>query len=106
MNELKQAWSDTLDEPDVQPSLSNVDGTSLLFGQVERVDLPVILSSLPVKAEVDKLVRWFFDCTNFPLAIPRTYIDSYQSRRLPISSYHTSTDLYARGICTPWMSFG
>lgn len=49
-----------IDGPDdVQPSLTDTDRASLLFGQVERMDLPVIL------------VQWLFDYQNFPLSIPR-----------------------------------
>ncbi|KAL4782881.1 hypothetical protein BJX76DRAFT_358514 [Aspergillus varians] len=72
VNELKKVWIETLDEPaDLQSTLSNsVDGTSLLFGQVDRVDVPEILSSLPPKAEVDKLIQWFFDRKTFTLSIP------------------------------------
>ncbi|KAL2830850.1 hypothetical protein BDW59DRAFT_140885 [Aspergillus cavernicola] len=72
VNELKKAWSNSLDEPgDVQPAPSNsVDGTSLLFGHVERIGILEILSSLPSKPDADKLVQWFFDCDRFPLSIP------------------------------------
>ncbi|KAL5334159.1 hypothetical protein BJX70DRAFT_30374 [Aspergillus crustosus] len=71
VNELKRTWDETQDVEDVQPSLSNsVDGTSLLFGQVERVDIVDILSSLPPRDEMSRLIAWFFDRPNFPLSIP------------------------------------
>ncbi|KAL4940975.1 hypothetical protein BDV06DRAFT_213049 [Aspergillus oleicola] len=71
VNELKEVWKDVEDEADAMPALSNsVDGTSLLFNQVERADMQTILSSLPPKAEADRLLQWFFDRTNFPIAVP------------------------------------
>ncbi|KAL2867361.1 Zn(II)2Cys6 transcription factor [Aspergillus lucknowensis] len=72
VNELKRLWDETQEASETQqPRLSNtVDGTSLLFGQVQRADLPDILSSLPPKPEVDRLIQWFFDRNKFPLSIP------------------------------------
>ncbi|KAL4869867.1 hypothetical protein BDV12DRAFT_195875 [Aspergillus spectabilis] len=72
VNELKRTWYETQDASvDVRPTLSNsVDGTSLLFRQVERVDIVEILSSLPPKDEVNKLIAWFFDRASFPISIP------------------------------------
>ncbi|KAL4796336.1 hypothetical protein BDV19DRAFT_378315 [Aspergillus venezuelensis] len=71
VNKLKEVWNEAQDEADAMPSLSNsVDGTSLLFNQVERVDMQTILNTLPLKAEADRLLRWFFDRDNFPIAVP------------------------------------
>ncbi|KAL4879252.1 hypothetical protein BJY04DRAFT_220369 [Aspergillus karnatakaensis] len=72
INELKKTWSESQDAPEeVSQTLSNsVDGTSLLFGQVERVDVADILASLPSRVEVEKLSDWFFDRSRFPVSIP------------------------------------
>ncbi|KAL4962947.1 Zn(II)2Cys6 transcription factor [Aspergillus stella-maris] len=84
VNKLKEAWNETMDEADAMSSLSNsVDGTSLLFNQVDRVDVHTILDSLPPKAEVAKLLSWFFDRANFPIAVPpiiheKTFMREYE----------------------------
>ncbi|RDW67411.1 fungal specific transcription factor domain-containing protein [Aspergillus mulundensis] len=70
VNELKKAWGETQAESASHPSSNSVDGTSLLFGHVERVDIPEILSSLPPKHELDNLIQWFFNKKKFPLSVP------------------------------------
>ncbi|KAL3455536.1 hypothetical protein BJX64DRAFT_294958 [Aspergillus heterothallicus] len=72
VNEIKKLWNEVQDEgEDYRYELSNVvDGTSLLFSQVQRVDEAEVIASLPPKPEIDKLLRWFFDRENFPLNIP------------------------------------
>ncbi|KAL3482101.1 hypothetical protein BJX99DRAFT_82171 [Aspergillus californicus] len=71
INDLKADWNLTQDDThDVQHPLPNtVDGTSLLFG-ARGVEMDEILSSIPPKHEVDKLIRWFFDRNTFPITIP------------------------------------
>lgn len=49
------------------------DGSSLLFGQVQRTEKVELLAALPPKHQVDKLIRFFFDRDNFPLTIVRKY---------------------------------
>ncbi|KAL4773249.1 hypothetical protein BDW60DRAFT_216031 [Aspergillus nidulans var. acristatus] len=71
ISELKVAWGEPLDESVVSHTLTNsVDGTSLLFGHVQRVDIPEILSSLPPRNEMSRLIQWFFDRKNFPISVP------------------------------------
>ncbi|KAL4748174.1 hypothetical protein BDW72DRAFT_196012 [Aspergillus terricola var. indicus] len=71
ISELKVAWGEPPDESVVSHPLTNsVDGTSLLFGHVQRVDIPEILSSLPPRNEMSKLIQWFFDRKNFPVSVP------------------------------------
>ncbi|KAL4901157.1 hypothetical protein BDW74DRAFT_187817 [Aspergillus multicolor] len=71
VNELKRAWGETQDDS-ASPHLlsSSVDGTGLLFGHVQRVDIPEILSSLPSQHELEKLIQWFLNRSIFPLSIP------------------------------------
>ncbi|RAO64651.1 uncharacterized protein BHQ10_000663 [Talaromyces amestolkiae] len=72
INKLKQVWSESQDDPtyNVAPTLSNmVDGSSLLFGQVQRTDKIELLTTLPPKHQVDKLIHHFFDRDNFPITI-------------------------------------
>uniref|UniRef100_A0A093XYQ6 Putative transcriptional regulatory protein n=1 Tax=Talaromyces marneffei PM1 TaxID=1077442 RepID=A0A093XYQ6_TALMA len=73
INKLKQVWSESQDaqpEYNVPPTLSNmVDGSSLLFGQVQRTDKIELLTTLPPKHQVDKLIHHFFDRDNFPISI-------------------------------------
>ncbi|KAL4973034.1 hypothetical protein BDW66DRAFT_154184 [Aspergillus desertorum] len=71
INELKVAWGEPTIEAVESHTLSNsVDGTSLLFGHVQRVDISEILSSLPPRVEMDKLLRWFFNEKDFPISVP------------------------------------
>ncbi|KAL2845926.1 hypothetical protein BJY01DRAFT_213775 [Aspergillus pseudoustus] len=72
VNELKRLWDEFQEEPENESyQLSNtVDGTSLLFSQVQPVDIAEIIASLPPKPEIDKLLQWFFDYDSFPLSIP------------------------------------
>ncbi|GAB1319362.1 Pyrrolocin cluster transcription factor fsdR [Madurella fahalii] len=67
---LRATWDDQIQDS-LWPALSHtVDGSSLLFTQAkppERVD---ILSSLPPKAEVDRLIAFFFDQSSFPITVP------------------------------------
>ncbi|OKL63564.1 hypothetical protein UA08_01696 [Talaromyces atroroseus] len=73
INTLKQVWSQTQDEEpeyNMPITLSNtVDGSSLLFGQVQRIDKTELLSTLPPKPQLDKLIHQFFDRQNFPIAV-------------------------------------
>jgi hypothetical protein len=50
-----------------------VDGSSLLFGQVQRTDKIELLTTLPPKHQVDKLIHHFFDRDHFPITIVRKY---------------------------------
>ena len=58
-----------------------VDGSSLLFGQVQRTDKIELMTTLPPKRQVDKLIHNFFDRDNFPITIVRKYIDSTATHR-------------------------
>lgn len=51
-----------------------IDGSSLLFNQVKPIEHMEVLSALPPKAEVDQLVRNFFDRNSFPISVPRKSI--------------------------------
>ncbi|KAL5048576.1 hypothetical protein BDW71DRAFT_205274 [Aspergillus fruticulosus] len=85
INELKVAWGEPPNEAVESHTLSNsVDGTSLLFGHVQRVDIPEILSSLPPRSEMGKLIQWFFDRKSFPISVPpiiheSTFIREYNA---------------------------
>ncbi|SPQ17721.1 2b269531-e530-4eb7-ab25-91184f394da8 [Thermothielavioides terrestris] len=75
IRELKQAWSqedDGLsDHSATAPALSHpVDGSSLLFNQVKPLERIEILATLPPKAEVDRLISYFFDRQAFPIRVP------------------------------------
>ncbi|KAL4814653.1 hypothetical protein BDW67DRAFT_165369 [Aspergillus spinulosporus] len=71
ISDLKVVWGEPPDESVVSHTLTNsVDGTSLLFGHVQRVDIPEILSSLPPRNKMSKLIQWFFDRNNFPISVP------------------------------------
>lgn len=48
-----------------------VDGSSLLFNQVKPIEQMEVLSTLPPKVEVDKLLSKFFDRDSFPISVPR-----------------------------------
>ncbi|KAL6233532.1 hypothetical protein BDW75DRAFT_214854 [Aspergillus navahoensis] len=85
INELKVACGEPPDEAVESHTLSNsVDGTSLLFGHIQRVDISEILSSLPPRNEISKLICWFFDRKNFPISVPpiiheSTFIREYNA---------------------------
>ncbi|KAK3358221.1 hypothetical protein B0T25DRAFT_517492 [Lasiosphaeria hispida] len=74
INELKSTWSrengyGTFGNPG--PALSHsVDGSSLLFSQVKPIEHVDILSSLPLRPELDRLISRFFNRQNFPITIP------------------------------------
>ncbi|EXJ87214.1 hypothetical protein A1O3_04173 [Capronia epimyces CBS 606.96] len=80
INELKRTWSQGQGQDDqgashshfqFRPNISHtVDGTSLLFSQVKPIERVEMLSTLPPKPEVDRLVAQFFDRDTFPLSIP------------------------------------
>ncbi|KAH8202702.1 hypothetical protein TruAng_003188 [Truncatella angustata] len=74
INELKRTWSQERDDDndyDFRPTLSHtVDGSSLLFNQVKPIERIEILSTIPPKSEVDRLVSQFFDRQAFPIAVP------------------------------------
>ncbi|KAK0641734.1 fungal-specific transcription factor domain-containing protein [Cercophora newfieldiana] len=56
---------------ELQPAPSHtVDGASLLFAQTSSASVEEILSSLPPKHELDRLVEYFFDYESFPLNLP------------------------------------
>src|SRR4051812_37739820 len=83
INELKASLGEEKNDQgayDLSPTRPlEVDGTSLLFNQVKPIDRMEILSSLPPKAEVDRLVAWFFGRQDFPITIPR--------RSFPVSDH-------------------
>ncbi|GAD97950.1 conserved hypothetical protein [Paecilomyces variotii No. 5] len=68
INELRQVCSENQDDWPLALS-TTVDGSSLLFSQVQRVDKMELLLTLPPKPEVDKLIHYFFDRENFPIPI-------------------------------------
>ncbi|KAI9730023.1 MAG: hypothetical protein M1818_008292 [Claussenomyces sp. TS43310] len=73
INKLKKVWSQTQDDQtdyNEHPTLSNtVDGSSLLSGQIKRIEIIEILATLPPKLEVDKLISQFFDHKTFPITV-------------------------------------
>ena len=56
-----------------------VDGSSLLFSQVKPIERIEILSALPPKPELDRLIARFFDHDNFPIGVPRKLRNSFMS---------------------------
>ncbi|KAH8892610.1 hypothetical protein GQ53DRAFT_685973 [Thozetella sp. PMI_491] len=74
INELKKAWRQEEDDAmdsDIPPTLSHaVDGSSLLFNQVKPIERMEILSTLPPKHEVDRLIAQFFNTKTFPIRSP------------------------------------
>ncbi|KAJ0115490.1 hypothetical protein J7T55_012770 [Diaporthe amygdali] len=71
INELKRTWLDDSIDYSLPPAFSHtVDGSSLLFHQVGQIDHMEILSTLPPKLEVDRLVHTFFDRQTFPITVP------------------------------------
>ncbi|KAJ9142435.1 hypothetical protein NKR23_g7269 [Pleurostoma richardsiae] len=52
------------------PPSHMVDGSSLLFSQVKPIERIEILSSLPPKPEVGRMISHFFDRQAFPIAVP------------------------------------
>lgn len=75
INQLKRTWSQRQDgdsDHSLPSTISHtVDGSSLLFNQVKPIEHMEVLSTLPPKLEVDKLVRRFFDRNTFPISVPR-----------------------------------
>jgi hypothetical protein len=57
-NELKKIWKDGQEEGEGDHyELSNaVDGTSLLFSQLQRADVAEVIASLPPKPEIDRQI--------------------------------------------------
>lgn len=75
INELKRTWNQEQDDvsgysPRPTPS-HTVDGSSLLFEQVKPLERMEIVSTLPPKHEIDRLIAIFFNRQAFPIAIPR-----------------------------------
>ncbi|KAK0624577.1 hypothetical protein B0T17DRAFT_590466 [Bombardia bombarda] len=76
IHELKRTWSqdheDQQDQSDTfRSNLSHtVDGASLLFNQIKPIERIEILSSLPSKPEIDRLIAQFFARHAFPIAVP------------------------------------
>ncbi|KAK9451148.1 uncharacterized protein V1518DRAFT_370393 [Limtongia smithiae] len=75
VNELKRTWrlrqQDNHSDENLHPTLSHtVDGSSLLFNQVKPIERIEILSTLPPKPEVDRLISRFFDGRGFPINVP------------------------------------
>ncbi|KAK3386673.1 hypothetical protein B0H63DRAFT_392230 [Podospora didyma] len=75
INELKKTWSQDQDEHNSDSSLGNAlsvtaDGPSLLFSQMKPVERLEILSTLPPKQEIDRLLSKFFNRKDFPITIP------------------------------------
>jgi len=76
INELKKTYSqqDDLHDYNFRPTQSYaVDGSGLLYSQVKPIERIEILSTLPPKLEVDRLIARFFDHQNFPIAVAREY---------------------------------
>lgn len=78
INELKKSWSQDHDQQsyqDIHSSLSfTIDGSGLLFSQVKPMERIEIISSLPPKWEVDRLISTFFNYDDFPINLPRKTI--------------------------------
>ncbi|GFN19622.1 Zn(II)2Cys6 transcription factor [Aspergillus tubingensis] len=74
INALKQTWTESQDEPAyevVRSAPSHIaDGSSLLFGQVKPLERIEIISTLPPKHQVDKLIALFFDTEKFQISVP------------------------------------
>lgn len=104
INQLKRTWSQGQggdSEYCLPPAASYpVDGSSLLFNQVKPVEHMEVLSALPPKAEVDQLVRKFFDRNSFPISVPRkSLIMCRDVRRSSITAIlHEPT--FMREVCS------
>ncbi|KUJ11858.1 uncharacterized protein LY89DRAFT_214223 [Mollisia scopiformis] len=64
LNEIKSFWSQVQENPTLglEPSYSDaIDGPSLFFGVGQPTTLPELLSSLPSRPAVEKLLTRFFD---------------------------------------------
>ncbi|KAK6083227.1 fungal specific transcription factor domain-containing protein [Seiridium cupressi] len=75
INEIKRTCSQDQDEDEVgfsfNPASSHtVDGASLLFSQAKPIERIEILSTLPHKPEVDRLISQFFNHETFPITVP------------------------------------
>lgn len=75
INQLKRTWNQG-QNVDIEYSLPSafshtVDGSSLLFNEVKPLEHAEVLSTLPPKGKVDKLVSSFFDRDRFPISVPR-----------------------------------
>ncbi|KAI7789041.1 hypothetical protein LA080_005145 [Diaporthe eres] len=87
INQLKRTWSQGQgrdSECHLPPAaLNTVDGSSLLFNQVKPIEHMEFLSALPPKAEVDHLVREFFNRNSFPISVPRITMLAYYKHGEP-----------------------
>lgn len=73
INDLKKTYNqqDTHDY-NFRPTYSHtVDGSGLLYSQVKPIERIEILSTLPPKSEVDRLIAHFFNREVFPIAVAR-----------------------------------
>lgn len=71
INDLKKTYNqqDTHDY-NFRPTYSHtVDGSGLLYSQVKPIERIEILSTLPPKSEVDRLIAHFFNRQVFPIAV-------------------------------------
>ncbi|KAK4241856.1 hypothetical protein C8A03DRAFT_11962 [Achaetomium macrosporum] len=72
IKELKHAWSEEEEstEHGLQTPFSHiVDGSSLLFTQVKPLERMEILTTVPPKSQVDRMISYFFD-RSFPVRLP------------------------------------
>ncbi|KAK3898574.1 hypothetical protein C8A05DRAFT_37845, partial [Staphylotrichum tortipilum] len=74
IRELRNIWvleEEDGNQADIDEVPSHlVDGSSLLFNQVTPIERIEILSTLPPKPEIDRLVAHFFDRQAFPINVP------------------------------------
>ncbi|KAK9787419.1 hypothetical protein SCARD494_10544 [Seiridium cardinale] len=75
INDIKRTCSQDQDEDEIDFSCNpvsshTVDGASLLFSQAKPIERIEILSTLPHKPEVDRLISQFFNHQTFPITVP------------------------------------
>ncbi|KAK3309480.1 fungal-specific transcription factor domain-containing protein [Chaetomium strumarium] len=72
IKELKHAWTEEEESitHDLQTPFSHVvDGSSLLFNQIKPLEKLEILTTLPHKTRIDRMISYFFD-RSFPIRLP------------------------------------
>ncbi|KAB5546898.1 fungal-specific transcription factor domain-containing protein [Coniochaeta sp. 2T2.1] len=72
INELKKTYTQQDEQHDFSfrsAYTHTVDGSGFLSGQVKPIERIEILSTLPPKPEVDRLIAFFFDSKAFPMAV-------------------------------------
>ncbi|KAK3376795.1 hypothetical protein B0T24DRAFT_550712 [Lasiosphaeria ovina] len=75
INNLRSTWNNQdygyeTDYSNLPIPSHTVDGSSLLFNQAKPIERIEIISTLPPKPEVDRMIAFFFNRSAFPIAVP------------------------------------